>query len=113
MLSMATTLKYGKQNAMCWFLISPDNIRMLITKWMNRIVNFWMGDIFSFVVCLVCGLPLALGLFGFSDTGDSPLTAIIGVEVVGYQARGGGTGVDVLDIGAQFRGEVLSVVLGS
>jgi hypothetical protein len=110
---MAITLKYGKQNAMGWFLINPDNIRMLMTKWMNKMVNFCLGDIFSFVVCLVCGLPLALGLFGFSDTGDSPLTAIIGVEVVGYQARGGGTGVDVLDIGAQFRGEVLSVVLWS
>ena len=106
---MAIKLKYGKQNAMGWFLINPDNIRRLMTKWMNRIATLCLGDIFSFV----CGLSLALGLFGVSDTGDSPLAAIIGVEVVGYQARGGGTGVDVLDIGAQFRGEVLSVVLGS
>ena len=79
---MATTLKYGKQNAMCWFLISPDNIRMLITKWMNRIVNFWMGDIFSFVVCLVCGPLLVLGLFRSSEletlTADSPLTVVVG-----------------------------------
>ena len=80
-----------------------------MTKWMNRMATLCLGDIFSFV----CGLSLALGLFGVSDTGDSPLAAIIGVEVVGCQARGGGTGVDVLGIGAQFRGEVLSVVLGS
>ena len=28
----AITLKYGKQNAKCWFLTSPDRIRILITK---------------------------------------------------------------------------------
>ena len=79
-----------------------------MTKWMNRMATLCLGDIFSFV----CGLSLALGLFGVSDTGDSPLAAIIGVEVVECQAGGGGTGVegpvDVLGIGAQFRGEVLS-----
>ena len=79
-----------------------------MTKWMNRMATLCLGDIFSFV----CGLSLALGLFGVSDTGDSPLAAIIGVEVVECQAGGGGTGVegpvDVLGIGAQFRGDVLS-----
>ena len=79
-----------------------------MTKWMNRTATLCLGDIFSFV----CGLSLALGLFGVSDTGDSLLAAIIGVEVVECQAGGGGTGVegpvDVLGIGAQFRGEVLS-----
>ena len=101
---MAIKLKYGKNNAMGWFLINPDNIRRLMTKWMNRMATLCLGDIFSFV----CGLSLALGLFGVSDTGDSPLAAIIGVEVVECQAGGGGTGVDVLGIGAQFRGDVLS-----
>ena len=99
---MATTLKYGKQNAMCWFLISPDNIRMLITKWMNRIVNFWMGDIFSFVVCLVCGPLLVPGMFGSSGTdaltGGSPLIAVMGgVVVAGYQVGCGGIGVEVAE----------------
>ena len=79
-----------------------------MTKWMNRMATLCLGDIFSFV----CGLSLALGLFGVSDTGDSPLAAIIGVEVVECHAGGGGTGVegpvDVLGIGAQFRGDVLS-----
>ena len=79
-----------------------------MTKWMNRMATLCLGDIFSFV----CGLSLPLGLFGASDTGDSPLAAIIGVELVECQAGGGGTGVegpvDVLAIGAQFRGDVLS-----
>ena len=97
---MATTLKYGKQNAMCWFLISPDNIRMLIIKWMNRIVSFWMGDIFSCGVCLVCGLLLVPGMFGSSGTdaltGGSPLIAVMGgVVVAGYQVECGGIGVEV------------------
>ena len=102
MLSMATTLKYGKQKAMCWFLISPDSIKMLIIKWVNRIVNFWMGDIFSFGVCLVCGPLLVPGMFRSSDTealtGGSPLTAVMGgVVVVGYQAGCGEIDVEVTE----------------
>ena len=79
-----------------------------MTKWMNRMATLCLGDIFSFV----CGLFLPPGLFGVSNTGGSPLAAIIGLEVVGCQAGGGGISVegpvDVLGIGAQFRGDVLS-----
>ena len=94
---------------------------------MDRMVNFWMGD--SFVVCLICGPLLVLGLFRSSEletlTADSPLTVVVGgVVAVGYQARGVGTGVgnllnqvevqsviigSLLDIVGQFREEVLSV----
>ena len=76
-----------------------------MTKWINRMATLCLGDIF-------CGLFLPPGLFGVSNTGGSPLAAIIGLEVVGCQAGGGGTSVegpvDVLGIGAQFRGDVLS-----
>ena len=76
-----------------------------MTKWVNRMATLCLGDIF-------CGLFLPPGLFGVSNTGGSPLAAIIGLEVVGCQDGGGGTSVegpvDVLGIGAQFRGDVLS-----
>ena len=90
---MATTLKYGKQKAMCWFLISPDSIRMLIIKWMNRIVNFWMGDIFSFGVCLVCGPLLLPGMLRSSDTEALGLLVVI----IGYQTGCGEIGVEVTE----------------
>lgn len=70
MLSMANTLKYGKQKAICWFLISPDRIRMLIIKWMDRMVSFGWGT-FSVLVFvwfvylslfLACSGPLTLRL---------------------------------------------------
>ena len=79
-----------------------------MNKWMNRIATLCLGDIFGFV----CVLSLPLGLFGVPNTGGSPLAAIIGLEVVECHAGGEGTGVEgpveVLGIGAQLRGDVLS-----
>jgi hypothetical protein len=90
---MANKLKYGNQRARCWFLISPDRIRMLIIKWMDRMVSSWMRDIFSFGVCLV-GVPLLVpGMLRFSDTGALGLLVVI----IGRQAGYGEIGVEMAE----------------
>ena len=73
MLSMAKRLKYGNQKAKCGILTSSNRIRMLMTKWTNRITSFWMEDNLWFDMGLV-GVLLLI----------SDMLKLSGIEALGW-----------------------------
>ena len=99
---MVNKLQYGYKKAKCWFLTSPNRIRMLMTRWVDRKTSPWMGDNFCFGVGLIGVCLFVPGVPKLSDTGALGLLVVtimhqagyggLGVEIAGEVVRGSGLG---------------------